>query len=101
MQPLGLVHWWLSWSPSTPSGQDVSHSEEEYVRVSICCKKRDTFQGPKLGSCLTLRNELSEEIHVLTKLEILFGKGARVERSRVSEPRRTALTCGLQSQVLW
>ena len=25
------------------------------------------FQGPKLGSCLILRNELSEETHVLTK----------------------------------
>ena len=30
----------------------------------------DPFQGPKLGSCLTLRNELSEETHVLTKQEI-------------------------------
>ena len=25
------------------------------------------FQGPKLGSCLTLGNELSEETHVPTK----------------------------------
>ena len=33
------------------------------------------FQGPELGSCLTLRNELSEETHVLTKQEILLGKG--------------------------
>ena len=44
------------------------------------------FQGPKLGSCLTLRNELSEETHVLTKQEILLGKGTRVESSRVREP---------------
>ena len=35
-------------------------------------------QGPKLGSCLTLGNELSEETHVLTKREILLGKGTRV-----------------------
>ena len=40
-----------------------------------CCRKEDPFQGPKLGSCLTLRNELSEETHVLTKQEILLGKG--------------------------
>ena len=33
------------------------------------------FQGPKLGSCLTLGNELSKETHVLTKQEILLGKG--------------------------
>ena len=42
-------------------------------------------------------NELSEETHVLTKQEILLGKGTRVESSRVREPRRTALSHGLQS----
>ena len=66
-----------------------------------CCRKEDPFQGPKLGSCLTLGNELSEETHVLTKREALLGKGAGVESSRVREPRRTALSNGLQSQVLW
>ena len=59
-----------------------------------------SFQGQKLGSCLTLRNELSEETHVLTKQEILLGKGTRVER-RVKETRRTALPHGSQSWVLW
>ena len=39
----------------------------------------DPFQGLKLGSCLTLGNELSEETHMLTKQEILLGKGAQVE----------------------
>ena len=67
----------------------------------MCGRKGDPFQGPKLGSCLTLRNELSEEIHVLTKQEILLGKGTRAESSRVREPRRTALPRGLQSRVLW
>ena len=57
--------------------------------------------GPKLGSCLTLGNELSEETHVLTKQEVLLGKGTQVESSRVREPRRTALMCGSQCQVLW
>ena len=69
----------------------------------ICCRKRDPFQGPKLSFCLTLRNELSEETHVLTKQEILLGKGTRVESSRVREPRRTVLQCGSQSgfMVKW
>ena len=69
--------------------------------MSFCCRKRDPVQGPKLGSCLTLRNELSKETHVLTKQEILLGQGTRVESSRVREPRRTALPIGSQSQVLW
>ena len=60
----------------------------------LCCRKEDPFQGPKLGSCLTLGNELSEEIHLLTKHEILLGKGTRVESRRVRGPRRTALPCG-------
>ena len=55
----------------------------------------DLFQGLRLGCCLTLRNELSEETHVLTKQEILLGKGTRVESSRVREPRRTALARSL------
>ena len=50
---------------------------------------------------LTLGNELSEETHVLTKQEILLGKGTRVESSRVREPRRTALPRGSQCWVLW
>ena len=55
------------------------------------CRKVDPFQGLKLGSCLTLGIELSEEMHVLTKQEILLGKGTWLESSRVREPRRTAL----------
>ena len=47
-----------------------------------------------MGSCLTLRNELSEESHVLTKQETLLGRGAWEESSRVREPRRTALPSG-------
>ena len=45
--------------------------------LSNCCRKGDPFQGPKVGSCLALRNELSEETHVLTKQEILLGRGTR------------------------
>ena len=52
----------------------------------MCCRKGDPFQGLKLGSCLTLGNELSEKTHVLTKQETLLGKGTQVESSRVREP---------------
>ena len=42
--------------------------------------------GPETGLLSTLGNELSEETHVLTKQEILLGKGTRVESSRVGNP---------------
>ena len=62
---------------------------ENQTQEQNCCRKGDPLQGPKLGSCLTLGNELSEETHVLTKQEILLGKGTWVESSRVREPRTT------------
>ena len=52
---------------------------ERHMVESQCCRKEDPFQGPKLGSCLTLGNPLSKETRVLTKQEILLGKGTRVE----------------------
>ena len=67
----------------------------------FCCRKGDPFQGPKLGCCLTLGNELSEETHVLTKQEILLGKGAWAENSMETEPRSTALPHASQSWVSW
>ena len=66
-----------------------------------CCQKGDPFQGPRVGSCLTLENELSEEAYVLTKQKTLLGRGAWEESRRVREPRRTALPRGLQSHGLW
>ena len=68
---------------------------------TLCCRKWDPFQGPRMGSCLTLKNELSKETHALTKQEILLGRGTQAESSRVREPRRTALPRGLKSRVLW
>ena len=66
-----------------------------------CCRKGDPFRGSKLGSCLTLRNELSEETLLLTEQETLLGRCAWAESRRVREARRTALPRGLQSRVLW
>ena len=62
LRPLGLVHWQASWPLSTPSGQDVSLSEE-----SPPVAGRGT---PSRASNWALINELSEETHVLTKQEI-------------------------------
>ena len=82
---LGLVHWQASWPLSTPSGRDVSCTEEESPPESpFVAGRRTPFQGPKLGSCLTLGNELSKETHVLTKQEISLGKGTQVESSRIN-----------------
>ena len=55
------------------------------ARVAICCKKGDPFQGPKLGSCLTLENELSKETHA-DKARDFIGKGTRVEISSEGNP---------------
>ena len=63
--------------------------------------KRDPFQGLRVGSCLTLRNEFSEETHILTQQEALLRRGAWVESNRLREPRRTPLPHGSQSWVLW
>ena len=43
-----------------------NHKGKSY-EICKCCRKGDPFQGVKLGSYLTLRNELFEETHVLTK----------------------------------
>ena len=52
-----------------------------------------------MGSCLTLRNELSKMADVLTKQKALLGRGTQAEGSRAREPR-TALPYGSQSQIL-
>ena len=67
----------------------------------LCCKKGNTFQGPRAGSCPILRNELSEETYMLTKQEPLLGKYAWTENSSIRETRRAALPRGSQFLVLW
>ena len=61
------------------------------LRSWKCCRKGDSFQGPRVGSCLTLGNELSQQTHVLTKQKTLLARGIWTESSRVRERRRTAL----------
>ena len=54
----------------------------------------DPFQGLKLGSYVTLGNDLSEETHELTEQETLLGRGAWAGSSGVRGPRRTAVPLG-------
>ena len=87
--PLGLVHWQAGWPLSTPSGRNVSLSEEESHQSRHLLQEGRPLPGPKTGL-------LSKKTHLLTKQEILLGKGTRMESSRVREPRRTALKSLLQ-----
>jgi len=75
--------------PAVISKDYIQRAQNLFEKICTCrcCRKADPFQGLKLGSCLTLRNELSKETHVLTKQEILLGKGIRMESSRVRNPR--------------
>ena len=54
-----------------------------------------------MGSCLSLRIELLEETHDLTKQKTALGSGIRVQSSRVREPRRTVLPHGSLARVFW
>ena len=72
-------------------------SRDYFILWSTCdqhCRKGNAFQGSRVGSYLTLGNELSKETHMLTKQEILLGRGAWVESTRVREPRSIARPCG-------
>ena len=51
------------------------------VLLLLSMKEGDPFQGLRVGFCLTLRNELSEETHVLTKQETLLERAAWAESS--------------------
>ena len=50
----------------------------------------ETFQGPRVGSCLTLGNELSKETHVLTKQKTLLERGIGAESNMIREARSPA-----------
>ena len=54
-------------------------------------QERGPLPGSETGLLPNTHNELSEETHVLTKQEILLGKGTWVEGSRVGESGRTVL----------
>ena len=51
----------------TISGEGIRVIPEEQE----CWRKGEAFQGLRLGSCLTLGNELSEETHLLTEQDFI------------------------------
>ena len=69
--------------------------------TGLFVEEEGPLPGLETGLLSNIGNELSEETHLLTKQEIFLGKGTQVESSRVREPRRTALSRGLRSRVLW
>ena len=71
----------IPWTEEPGSCKDSDVTEWQCVHTHthiscIYCKKKAPFQGPRVGSRLTLRNELSEETQVLTEQEALLGRGA-------------------------
>ena len=52
----------------------MEKAREFQENIYFCSRKGDPFQGPKLGSCLTLGNELSEET-CADKARDFTGKG--------------------------
>ena len=75
-----------------------------------CCRKGDLFQDLKLGSCLTPRNELSEETHA-DKARDFVGKGhpGREQSGKGAQENCSAawlavwgfMVMGLVSSYLW
>ena len=68
--------------------------------ITVVGRGRAPYRAPRVGSCLTLGKELSEETRA-DKARDFIGKGTRVESSRVRELRRAALPSGSQRGVLW
>ena len=64
-------------------GPEIGRNLPLWYHIQLRFQEGGPLPGPKGGSCLTLGNELSKETHVLTKQEILLGKGTWVESSRV------------------
>ena len=67
------------------------------LTILVFCRTGNPFQGPRVGSCRTFQNEMSEETHVLTKQETLLRRGTWVK----SRGKGAQENCsGSQSQAL-
>ena len=67
----------------------------------VCGVFPDSFQGRRVGFCLTLGNELSEETHVPTKEKILFGKRHPGGEQEGKGTQENCSAMWLESRVLW
>ena len=63
-------------APATAPLSLLAGASEEAICARLL-QEGGPLQGPKLGSCLTLGDELSEETHVLTKQEIFLERAPR------------------------
>ena len=53
----------------------LGNMEPRLLHSGGMLKEGDPFQGPRVGSCLTLRNELSEETHSCRQSKRLYWEG--------------------------
>ena len=61
-----------------------------YITITVA-GRGDPFQGPRVGSCLTLGNELSMETHVLTQQEtIVKGRPGREQQGKGTQENCSA-----------
>ena len=63
------------WESSVDNGVTQGFVETIGLSEGWGAVKGDPFQGPKVASCLSLTNKLSEETHVQAKPETLLGRG--------------------------
>lgn len=91
---LGLFSTCGEWGLLCSCSALASHCGDFILEHRLSCgdvARRGPFQGPRVGSCLTMGSELSEETHMLTKQEMLWGRAPMEESRREREPRRTSL----------
>lgn len=93
-QALLLTHLYTADPSRTPLQADQKYNSF-FLK---CCRKEDPFQGPSMGFCPTLRNELSEET-CAEKQKTLLGRGAQEESSRGGNQENCSAR-GSQSQAL-
>ena len=87
----------LNYTTSFPESSALSESSSQFLIINlfiykcICVSPQDgdPFQSPKVGSCLTLRNELSEDTRV-DRARDLVGKGCL---GREQQGKRTQGNC--------
>ena len=85
------------------SRESLVHNNEktkQKYKLKALLQEGGRFQGPRVGSCLTLRNEFSRR-HTFDKARYVLGKGTWAGSSRVRESRKAALPHSLQSWALW
>ena len=83
------------------AAQQVSGKRALAYHTLFCCRKGDLFQDLRVGFCLTVGNELSDETQKLTKQKPLLGRGTWTANRRLRETGRSALPCDSLPWVLW